>query len=153
MFTYQQEYFSATCGQIQIIMEGSRKNDSDMKFSMIARLKSFKSAFAGMGALLKSEHNARIHLIILIMVIVAGIILRISSLEWIVILFASGLVFVSECFNTAVEYLSNVISPEYNAKIKTAKDIAAAGVLISAVISIIIGIIVFLPKIWMLLAR
>jgi diacylglycerol kinase (ATP) len=133
-------------------MEGSRKNDSDLKFSMTARLKSFKSAFAGMGALIKYEHNARIHLFILIMVIVAGIMLRITLPDWMVILLASGMVFVSECFNTAVEYLSNVVSPEYNEKIKTVKDIAAAGVLISAVISIIIGIIVFLPKIYRLLA-
>jgi diacylglycerol kinase (ATP) len=133
-------------------MEEGSKKDSEVKFSVISRLKSFKSAFAGIGALLKSEHNARIHLLILILVIVAAIVLRISSLEWIVILFASGLVFVSECFNTAVEYLSDVVSPDYNEKIKRVKDIAAAGVLISAVISIIIGIIVFLPKIYRLLA-
>jgi diacylglycerol kinase (ATP) len=133
-------------------MEGGSKKNSDVKFSIIARLKSFKSAFAGIGALLKSEHNARIHIFILILVIVAGIMLRISSLEWIVILFASGLVLVSECLNTAVEYLSDVVSPDYNEKIKRVKDIAAAGVLIAAVISVIIGIIVFLPKIYRLLA-
>jgi diacylglycerol kinase len=133
-------------------MEGGSKKNSDVKFSIIARLKSFISAFSGIGALLQSEHNARIHIFILILVIVAGIILRISSLEWIVILFASGLVLVSESFNTAVEYLSDVVSPDYNEKIKRVKDIAAAGVLIAAVISVIIGIIVFLPKIYRLLA-
>jgi diacylglycerol kinase len=133
-------------------MEEGNKKDSDMEFSIKARLMSFKSAFTGIRALLKSEHNARIHLFILILVIVAGIMLSISSLEWIVILVASGLVFVSECFNTAVEYLSDVVSPGYDEKIRMVKDIAAAGVLIAAVISVIIGIIVFLPKIYRLLA-
>ena len=132
-------------------MEEGIKKDSDMKFSIIARLKSFKNAFSGVRALLKSEHNARIHLIILILVIVTGIMLSISSIEWIVILVVTGLVFVSECFNTAVEYLSNVVSPGYDDKIKMVKDIAAAGVLIAAVISVIIGIVVFLPKIYRLL--
>jgi diacylglycerol kinase len=134
-------------------MEGNRKNNSDVKFSIIDRLKSFKNAFAGLRSLIKYEHNARVHLLILFLVIVAGIALKISLIDWIVVVFASGLVFVSECFNTAIEYLSDIVSHEYNERIKTVKDFAAAGVLISAVISIIIGIIVFLPKIWMLLAR
>jgi len=119
------------------------KND----FSFGKRLKSIRAAFNGMIFLLKSEHNARIHLFILILVIIAGLILRINSRDWIAIGFAAGMVLVSECFNTAIEYLSDVISSEYNERIKRAKDVAAAGVLISAIISVLVGIAVFLPLI------
>jgi diacylglycerol kinase len=128
-------------------MNLTSKNDPDKKFNLTDRLKSFKYAFSGLTNLLRFEHNARIHLFILFIVITMGIFLKISANDWIAIVFASGLVFVSECFNTAVEYLSDMITPEQNEKIKMAKDIAAAGVLISAIISVIIGIFVFLPEI------
>jgi diacylglycerol kinase (ATP) len=117
------------------------------EFSFRKRLKSFRAAFNGMIFLLKSEHNARIHVFILILVILAGLILRIKSGDWIAIGFAAGMVLVSECFNTAIEYLSDVISSEYNERIRRAKDVAAAGVLISAIISVLVGIAVFLPVI------
>ena len=114
-------------------------------FSLKDRLKSFKYAFSGIRDLLKQEHNARIHLVILLLVITAAIVLKISSSGWIAIIFAAGLVFIGECFNTAIENLSDAVSPEKNEKIKIAKDIAAAGVLIAAVTAVIIGMIVFLP--------
>ena len=116
-------------------------------FTLNDRLKSFSFAFSGIKVLLKHEHNARIHQVILILVIIAGVLLKISASGWIAILLAAGLVFASECFNTAIENLSDVVSPEKNEKIKIAKDVAAAGVLISALTSVIIGIIVFLPAI------
>ena len=116
-------------------------------FRLKDRLKSFTHAFSGIGVLIKQEHNARIHLVILILVIIAGIVLKITATGWIAIVFAAGLVFASECFNTAIENLSDVVSPEKNEKIKIAKDVAAAGVLISAIISVVVGIIVFLPAI------
>jgi diacylglycerol kinase len=132
-------------------MTAGEKDDKTKKFNIIERLKSFRSAFSGIAMLLRYEHNARIHLFILIIVLLAGLFLRISSSDWIAIVFASGLVFISECFNTAVEYLSDVVSPEYNEKIKSAKDVAAAGVLISAIIAVIIGVIVFLPYLYKLI--
>ena len=123
------------------------KNDPKKKFSLRTRLKSFRYAFRGISTLITYEHNARIHLFILVFVIVLGILLRIRESGWMAILFVSGLVFVSECFNTAVEYLSDLISDERNEKIKRAKDVAAAGVLISAIISVITGLIIFLQGI------
>jgi diacylglycerol kinase len=132
-------------------MTAGEKDDKTKKFNIIERLKSFRSAFSGIAMLLRYEHNARIHLFILIIVLLAGLFLRISSSDWIAIVFASGLVFISECFNTAVEYLSDVVSPEYNEKIKSAEDVAAAGVLISAIIAVIIGVIVFLPYLYKLI--
>ena len=128
-------------------MDMSKNGDQKISFSLSARLKSFKHAFNGLITLLKVEHNARIHLFILVIVIIAGIFLRISATDWIAILLVSGLVFVSECFNTAVEYMSDLITKEQNENIKKAKDIAAAGVLISAIISVVIGLLVFLPEI------
>ena len=122
-------------------------------FRLKDRLKSFTHAFSGIGVLIKQEHNARIHLVILILVIIAGTLLKIPSSGWISIVFAAGLVFISECFNTAIENLANVVSPEKNEKIKIAKDVAAAGVLLSAIISLIIGIIVFLPAIMEIVRR
>ena len=100
---------------------------------------------------MKFEHNSRIHLAALVAVILAGFFLRISVIDWMAIIIVSGLVFVSECFNSAVEYVSDVVANEYNEKIKMAKDVAAAGVLISAIIAGIIGVIVFIPAICMFL--
>lgn len=126
-------------------MEQSGKEEKP--FRIKDRLKSFTHAFSGIGVLIKQEHNARIHLIILILVIIAGFVFKISTSGWLAIVFAAGLVFASECFNTAIENLSDVVSPEKNEKIKIAKDLAAAGVLISAIISVVVGIIIFLPAI------
>lgn len=122
-------------------------------FSLAVRLKSFRDAFRGIGTLLRYEHNARIHLVILIVVIIAGIFLRISRSDWMAILFVSGLVFVSECFNTAVEYVSDLITESQNENIRRAKDVAAAGVLISALISVVTGVIIFLPEILSLIRK
>lgn len=124
------------------------KRNQKKKFSLKERIKSFSDAFHGMGTLLISEHNARIHLLILVIVIGAGFIFRISGSDWMAILFVAGLVFVSECFNTAVEYLSDLITEETNDNIRKAKDVAAAGVLISALISVITGLIIFIPEIF-----
>lgn len=132
-------------------MKTGEQDDKIKKFNINERLKSFRNAFSGIAGLLRYEHNARIHLFILIVVLLAGIFSGISSSDWIAIVFASGLVFISECFNTAIEYLSDVVSPEYNEKIKGAKDVAAAAVLISAIIAVIIGIIVFLPHMYKLI--
>lgn len=121
------------------------------KFSIKDRLLSFRNAFSGFVRLVSYEHNARIHIVVLILVISAGLLLGISSSDWIAVVFASGLVIISESFNTAIEYLSDEVSPDYNEKIRAAKDVAAAGVLISAIISVIIGLIIFLPEIYRLL--
>lgn len=108
---------------------------------------SFRSAFSGIMVLLRSENNARIHFLIFLLVITAGIIFNISPAHWIAIALAAGLVLSSECLNTAIEYLCDVVLPEYDSRIKKAKDLAAASVLVSAVVSVVIGLIVFIPSI------
>jgi len=135
------------------IMKRNEKELQKKNFSLTSRLKSFRPAFHGIGTLLKYEHNTRIYLFILIIVIVAGILLQISATDWLAILFVSGLVFASECFNTAVEYLSDMITDERNENIRRAKDVAAAGVLISSGVSVITGLIIFIPELLILLDR
>jgi diacylglycerol kinase len=128
-------------------MSKTDKHDRHGSFSMTERLKSFGHAFRGIASLLRYEHNARIHLAILLTVIVAGILLRISLNDWMAILFASGLVFISECFNTAIENLADLITERRNEYIRRAKDIAAAGVMLSAIISVAVGLIIFVPAV------
>lgn len=110
-------------------------------------LKSFKYAFNGLRILFLGEQNARIHFAISICVIIAGFVFTISLYEWIALFFAIGLVFSLEIINTSIEELSDIVSPERNEKIKKTKDLAAAGVLISAICAAIIGLIIFIPKI------
>jgi len=117
------------------------------KFNIGDRLKSFKFAFNGIRILFVNEHNVWIHLAAAMLVIIAGIVLKISISEWLAVLIAIGLVFTSEAINTSIEKLSDFISPERQNSIKEVKDLASAGVLISAITALIIGLIVFAPKI------
>lgn len=111
------------------------------------RLNSFKYAFSGMAQLVKSEPNFRIHILVLLMVTLAGILLGISAAEWIFIILAAAVVLVAESFNTAVERICDIISPAEDHRIKIIKDILAAAVLISVIMAVITGIIIFLPDI------
>lgn len=120
------------------------------KFNLLDRLKSFKFAFNGLRILIKEEHNARIHFIVAVCVIAVGFFLKLTTIEWISVLFSIGLVIVTEIINTSIENIANFISPEKNISIKKIKDLAAASVLISAIIAAIIGVIIFLPKILIL---
>lgn len=115
------------------------------KFSLRKRLQSFRYAFNGIGHLLRYEHNAWIHLFATVVVIGFGIWLKLSRPEWILIVFAIGLVLVAEGFNTAIEHLANAVTRSENDSIKKAKDVAAGSVLIAAIVSATIGLIVFIP--------
>ena len=117
------------------------------KFSIAARLKSFTYAFNGLKLLFQEEHNSWIHLFATVCVIVAGIWLKISLLEWVAVAFAIGLVFSGEIFNSAIEDLSDVVCPELDDRIKKVKDLAAAAVLVNAITAAVIGLLVFVPKI------
>ncbi len=94
-----------------------------------------------------NEHNAWIHLAVGVLVITAGLVFKISIMEWAAIFIAIGLVFTAEAINTSIEKLSDFVSPEKRSPIREVKDLAAAGVLISAITALIIGLIVFVPKI------
>ncbi|MBO6080179.1 MAG: diacylglycerol kinase family protein, partial [Bacteroidales bacterium] len=80
-------------------------------------------------------------------VIIAGVLLKLSILEWAAVAFAVGLVFSGEIFNSAIEDLSDVVCPERDDRIKKVKDLAAAAVLVNAIAAAVIGLLVFIPKI------
>lgn len=121
------------------------------KFSLRFRLKSFKYAFAGIFMLIKHEHNARIHLIAALTAILAGIILKINCFEWCLIVTVIGFVFFAELVNTGIETLADAVNPEYDENIKKIKDYSAAAVLVAALVAIITGGIIFIPKIFELI--
>jgi undecaprenol kinase/diacylglycerol kinase (ATP) len=94
--------------------------------------------------------NLLIHFVVTVLVIVAGIYFKVSEIEWIALIFAIGFVIVTEVLNTAFEIDINLTSPNYHPFARDTKDVAAGAVLLSVIIAIIIGIIVFLPKILVL---
>ena len=118
------------------------------RFSIKKRIKSFGFAVKGLRILIKEEHNARIHLFIAGVVIVASIGFGISAFEWMAIILAIGFVFAAEIINSAIENMADFTSPEKDERIKKIKDLSAAGVLVSAVTAFAIGLLVFLPKFW-----
>lgn len=112
------------------------------------RLKSFAYAFNGLKILLKEEVNARIHFFAASVVFLAGWYVQLSTIEWCCIVLAIGLVISFEIINSSIENIADFISPEKHDMIKKIKDLAAASVLISALTAFIIGIIIFLPKLF-----
>lgn len=107
---------------------------------------SFKYAFEGIFQAYVGEQNLKIHTVIAVLVIIFGFILKISYTEWLVCLVLIGLVLMAEFFNTSIEYLVDLASPEIHPLAKATKDTASAGVLMMAIISAIIGLIIFIPK-------
>jgi diacylglycerol kinase len=110
-------------------------------------VKSFRDALAGIGAVLKSERNARIHLVASLLALLAGLALGISNAEMAAIFFAILLVFLAEMVNTAIEKTLDVIDSRTNPKIKLIKDMTAGAVLIAACGALIIGVAIFWPYI------
>lgn len=120
-------------------------DDAKPGFSPLARLKSFGYAFEGIVFMLKSQHNAWLHLVATVLVILTAAFLQVRPEDWRWLIVAIVMVWVAECFNTAVEYVCDVVSPEYNMAVKRAKDIAAGAVLICAVGAAAIGLLTLWP--------
>lgn len=120
------------------------------RFSWRARGRSFRYAFAGIGALL-GEHNAWLHCAAAGCAIAASVWLHISAVEWCAVIICIGMVFAAEGINTAIEAVCDQVSGRYAPLIKRAKDVAAGAVLILAITSVAIGCIIFLPKLAQLL--
>lgn len=111
------------------------------------RFNSFKFAFAGLFQLFQREANAKIHLCFAILSIAAGFFFSLSTTEWCLVILCIVLVISAEAFNTALESLTDLVSPDYHDLAKATKDVAAAGVLIIAIGAALIGVIIFLPKV------
>ncbi len=114
-------------------------------FSPRQRLHSFRHAWSGMFTLVRTQHNAWLHLIATVLVLALGIILGISRIDWALIAVAIALVWIAEALNTAIEFLADEVTEERRERIKYAKDIAAFGVVVSAITSTVVGLIVFVP--------
>lgn len=120
--------------------------NQNKKFSTNARFKSFYFAFQGLKLFFKTQHNAWIHAVSALIVIVLGFLLKVNSAEWCWLIVAISMVFITEMLNTAIEFLCDFVSPEIHPQIKKIKDVSAAAVLIAALAAVTIGMIIFLPK-------
>ena len=114
--------------------------------SLSKRIDSFRYAVKGLAELLVSQANARIHLAVAVAAVGAGFYFCISSWEWVAITGCIAAVFALEAVNTALEYLTDLVSPDHHPLAGKVKDVAAAAVLIVAIGSVIVGLIIFVPK-------
>ena len=113
-----------------------------------SRWQSIWIAFEGVVFLFRTQKNAWVHASITIFVVLLGLLVRLNRSEWVLILLTMGVVWAAESFNTAMEVLVDFVSPEQQPMAKICKDVSAAGVLITAGISVLVGLLIFLPPIW-----
>lgn len=118
------------------------------KFSIKNCLNSFRYAFNGLKLFFNTQRNAWIHTIALVFALALGFYFQLSTSEWIVIAFAAGLVFTAEIINTSIEFLTDLVSPGSNSQAGKVKDLAAAAVLVASITALLIGAIIFVPKIF-----
>lgn len=111
-------------------------------------LKGFVYAFSGIAYAFKTQLNFKLHLIALLIVAAAGWYLEVTAQEWLWLIMAAGIVSITELINTAIEVLVDFISPSYHEKAKIVKDVSAAAVLFAAFIALIIGMVIFIPRIF-----
>ena len=119
----------------------------NIKYQATNFFKSQGHARSGIKLIFKNERNFRIDLIAAIIVVIVGFLFKISHTDWIAISLVISVVFVSETINSAIEALCDTVSLEYKVNIKYAKDVSAGAVLVSALVSVITGLIVFVPYI------
>lgn len=115
-------------------------------FSIIARLRSFGYAISGIRVMLRTEHNAWIHLLATACVCFLGFLLGVSASEWCLLVLAITCVWVAEAMNTAFEFLADVASPEFHPLVEKAKDVAAGAVLLAAIGAAVVGFLVLGPR-------
>ncbi len=110
--------------------------------------KSFYYAFRGIATGFKQERNMQVHIFIMASVIIFGILLKISLIEWMICIILFGLVISLEYVNTAIESAVDVATTKYSKKAEIAKDTAASAVLVVSIVSVIVGLMIFIPKIF-----
>lgn len=115
------------------------------------RYNSFKFALQGINSAVRSEPHMRLHVLSAIGVIVAGFLFQVTKLEWCLLVGSIGMVITAEIFNTSIETLTNLVSPERHPLAGKTKDLAAAAVLVSAITAAIVGVIIFVPYVFALL--
>lgn len=120
------------------------QHDSELK----ARLRSFGYAYAGWRFLIQNEHNARIHAVMTLIIMAMAAWLRVSRIEWAILVVTMGGVWLSELLNTAIEAVVNMTSPDPHPLAKVAKDTAAGAVMAAALAALIVGLLILGPPLW-----
>ena len=123
-----------------------------MKPFFESRIRSFGYAFSGWLYVFRTQHNARIHGGIVLLVWVAGMWVNLPARDWAVLVLTAALVFVAEFVNTSIEAVVDLASPAQHPLAKIAKDVGAAAVLISALAAIAVGLLILGPPVWEKLA-
>ena len=123
------------------------------KFSIKKRIRSFYYAFAGIKTAASTQHNLQIHLLAAVLVTIFGFLLKISQFEWLIIILTFALVISTEIIKSAIELLTDMVSPQQHPLAGKVKDMAAAAVLISAIAAFVTGIIIFVPKLIQLIFK
>ena len=114
---------------------------------MSSEIKNFADALNGILYAIRSEKHMKFHLLATILVVAAGWFFDISFTEWCAVILCIGGVITAEVFNTAFEQLVNLVSPQYNVVAGRVKDLAAGAVLVFSIAALLVGLIVFVPKI------
>jgi diacylglycerol kinase len=117
------------------------------------RWQSMKYAFSGIRYVLRTQKNSWVHLFFTVLVIILGLLLKLGITQWVALVLCIGMVWLAEFLNTALEAAINLISPDQHPLAKICKDVAAGAVLITAICSIVTGILIFLPPLYALLFR
>ena len=108
--------------------------------------KSFSYAFTGLKTALKQEPNFRIHIVIALLALILAVFLKLTPIEWVLLIFTICFVLILELLNTSIESVVDLVSPELKPEAKIAKDVSAAMVLLSAFVAILVGVFLFMPK-------
>lgn len=116
-------------------------------------VQTFRDAWRGIVSVAKTEFNFRIHLLCLVLVIGFGWFLSVSAVEWISLTLCVGFVLFAEILNTALEYLADTVHPDVDPGIGKAKDASAGAVFVASLAAVIVGAIIFVPKLWILLTK
>lgn len=111
-------------------------------------LKSFKYSFKGLAIVFKEEQNFRIHLIFVVFVVVFMILFKVSVIEVLILIICMALVIIAELINSIFERIVDILKPRIHSYAEVVKDMMAATVLVAAVAAIVIGLVIFAPKIW-----
>ena len=117
---------------------------------LIERLKSVRFSFRGIWILITTEASIKVQLFIALIATVMGFYFDISTTEWLIQTLMIAIILVAESLNTAIEKLCDFVQPDYDQKIKVIKDISAGAVGIVAIISLVVGGIIYIPKITLL---
>jgi diacylglycerol kinase len=119
----------------------------------INRIQSFQCAFAGIWHTIKTQRNAQIHLLIAFVVFVVSLWLKLTFTEWSIIVLTMGFVLATEMLNTVAEAAMDYATPDFDPRVKIVKDVAAGAVLVAALTSVIVGLLILGPPLWMRFVR